>query len=569
MGRFRPRLLSPLMYSEVSEATFEWPAQSPGYLPALPRHAGYGMDSYGGSGRDGAEGRVVVFFQDDFTNGSAVDAAYGGYTRIRHGNAEGCAAYKAANPTTPVAMIPIGTGYVTKRDDIRFGSYFDYYGQFTPSAGIIWRETAISSIIDFSPSNASHQRFWHMDLRAGDTTGGVPTGDRDTMFAGGSQTDGSGGGQQILHINHFIGWSVDENIGAYNALGGASGAGLMTFLYCVIAEPLHKSIHDDTGTPDDGVGVDSHGYNAVFGQGYRWGKLCMQRCIMAHSALRNPEVAALNFAGTNNLLYNLADTSGNDGVGLILTVDYDAASPTSTGMLCNWTDNMYVKGPDSTSTLVPVSFPSGVEALPSGSQGYLAGNVVVGFTFTSQADLMVGSPPSGWQQGSLLTASWPAGWGSAREGTYRITTSSSPNGATLTEQIAFATLMRDSCGPSPGSRRGCDRAGVIGQQIVARLTGSGDQGAAVNSVGGSSSQAGWPNVSLRFAPNAGDWPTISSTTIDPFNPGSEWHAAMPLNGLAPDDRVLTSGSFSNGQSKIGYTALEAWAIEQHYYRGGK
>lgn len=541
-----------------------WPVQSAGYQTALPQHSGYGMDSYGGSGRDGAEGRVVVFFIDDFTNGSSVDSAYLTYTRMRHGNMEGAAAYKLANPTTPMIVVPIAAGYVNKRDDLRLGSYIDYYGQFAPGDGVIWRETQPTSVISFSPSNASHQRWWHGDFRAGDTSGGIPSGSRDAAISGGTQPDGTGGGGSVVWINCGFMWSLDELVDAYYALGNS----LTTFTYCAFIEPLHKSIHDDTGTPDDGVGVDAHGYGPIFGQGYRWDKLCFSRNLFAHSYTRNPEVAALKLAGANNLFYNLADTSGNDGFGLILTNDYDASSPTATAMLTNWTDNLYLKGPDSTTTLNVVYHPAGTPQ-PSGSQGYLAGNVVSGFTFASQSALVSGSPPTGWIQTSLLTTAWPAGWGSNREGTYRITTSSSPNGATSIEITDFANLLCESVGPRPWFISSKNRVRTVANHVIAKITGSGDQGATVNSVAGTSNPSGWPNVSLRFSPNAGDWPTLGTSTVDPMSPGSTWYSAMPLNGSAPDDRVQTSGTFSNGLSKVGYTALEVWAIEQHWYVGGK
>lgn len=567
MSRFRQRISSIfLVQPSGSVAEFDWPAQSPGYQTALLRHAGYGMDSYGGSGRDGASGRQVVFFQDDFTNGSAVQAAYpGGYMRIYHGNAEGLQYLRTTGGITgPCAMIPIGSGYVNKRDDWRPQSYFDYYGQFAPGDGVIWRETQPSTVIDFAPTNASHQRFWHMDIRAGDTTGGIASGARDAAATGGSSPSGAGGGGQVVWINCLFSWSLDEIVDGYYALGN----GLLTFTYCVFAEPLHKSIHDDTGTPDDGIGVDSHGYGPIMGEGYRWDKICFSRNLFAHSYTRNPEVAATKLAGANNLIYNAADTSGSDGFGLILTVDYDASSPTATAMLTNWTDNLYLSGPDSTATLNPVYHPAGT-AQPAGSQGYLAGNVASGYTFAAQSDLVTGSPPASWLQGSLLTTSWPAGWGTAREGTYRITTSASPNGATPTEILNFATVLCASVGPRPSISSTKSRARTVAGHVLARLSGSGDQGATVNSVAGTSDPSGWPNVALRFSPNAGDWPSLSSLTIDPFSPGSYWHAAMPLNGTEPDDRVLTTGTFSNGLSKAGYTAIEAWAIEQHYYVGGQ
>jgi len=33
--------------------------------------------------------------------------------------------------------------------------------------------------------------------------------------------------------------------------------------------------------------------------------------------------------------------------------------------------------------------------------------------------------------------------------------------------------------------------------------------------------------------------------------------------------VLTSGTFDNGLSKVGLTAIEAWALTERYRRGGQ
>ncbi len=524
-----------------------WPVQDAGYVSAVPGLTGYGMDSVGGSGRDGAPGRVTVFLLSDLST-ATVDRAVDGYQRIREGSLKGFAALPG-----PKVLLPVRSGYVEERDDFRPGSYCDVYGQFAPGDGLIFRNTLCSSVVTFGATTARHQRWWHVDARPGDDAGGIPTGNRDGLSAGSAREDDDGGGSHNLYLNCAFLWTLDEIVDAYYGLD------LATFAYCVFAEPLHKSIHDD------GV-VESHGFGPIFGGGRRWDRLSLQRNLFAHAIARQPLVAALRLAIANNLVYDPADTSGNVARVLDLVNDYDAAQPNTQPMFTNWVGNLVVRGPSSHADAIDVVAMSVRQ--PDGSRGHVGGNGVDGWSFSSQDALRTGTFPPGWAQPALVPEAWPAGWGDQGQGVARIGAATTPDGFSAAERRAFAARIAASVGPRPGQVTPANRAAVIAGQVLAWLDGGPGAGEAVNSVDGGADPAGWPDPGQRFAPSAGGWPVLARVDENPFAPTS-WHAPLPLQGNAPDDRVLTSGTFDNGLSKVGLTAIEAWALTERYRRGGQ
>lgn len=541
-----------------------FPTQSTGgAVSMVPGAYGFGYDNYGGSGRDGAEGRVTVFLIDEFTSGT-VSAAVSGYTRILHGNIGGCAA-----ASSPKVCIPIEEGIIDLDTDIRPGSYFDYYGQFAPGIGVIWRHTIPNPTNSFCSSVATNQRWWHGDFRVGDDAPGIASGERDAAYLAGCSDAGSPAVSNIAWINNFIGWSVDE------AGDGYYCGDNFAFHGNVIAEAFDLSIHDDTDTPDDGTGVDRHGYGPIMGEGYRCDHVAFQRNVFAHLAGRQPNIAVLNFAFANNISYNTGDSDSNIGQIVRLNNDYGAATPGSTAMYANIVRNLFMAGPNSAGTVHAITVdPTGGESstrLPAGSQGYIADNAVRGWTYASQTAMKSGTFPSGFDAGAVISAAMPTGWGSDLSGLLDIGSGTNPNDFSDADMLTFATTVCNQAGPRPDVTDSSNRARTVCGHIINRLDGVGDEGQVVNSVSGTSSPGGgaWPNISLRFTPNAGGYPTAGSGSIDVFTGSGIDAGAMPLNGTTPDDRVQASGTFCNGFSAVGYTAIEKWAGNQHLYRIGE
>lgn len=536
--------------------TSDFPLQSVGYVSMVPGSSGFGYENYGGSGRDGATGRVTVVLINDFTAGTACDAVPG-YTRIYEGNIQCC-----VSTAGPKACIPVAEGVIDLDSDVRLGSYVDYYGQFAPGIGVVWRNTYPSASISFCSSVATNQRIWHADLRVGDDAPGIPTPERDSASVGGCSDAGSPALSLIAYINGFIGWSVDELFDGYYCGDN------LAFHANVIAEPLGKSIHDDQGTVDDGTGVEAHPYGPVLGPGYRCDRVSFQRNVFAHMQSRQPFISALRFAYANNIVYNPGDTDGNDADGLRLSNDYDAATPNTSAMNANIVRNLFIAGPDSTSTFRAITVdPNGTDPttrLPAGSQGYIAGNAARGWTFANQLALKTGTFPSGFDAGAVISAATPAGWGADLSGLLAVGSTSDPNDPSDAEMTTFVTAICAHAGPRPSVTGASNRARTVCGHVLARLAGSGDEGQAANSVSGVSSPAGWPNIALRFSPNVGGYPSAGSSTVDVFDgTGTCTGVPMPLNGTAPDDRILATGTFSNGFSKAGYGTLEAWAFDEH------
>jgi hypothetical protein len=48
--------------------------------------------------------------------------------------------------------------------------------------------------------------------------------------------------------------------------------------------------------------------------------------------------------------------------------------------------------------------------------------------------------------------------------------------------------------------------------------------------------------------------------VDPLNPGSHWYAPFPT--AANRNTPYTSGTFSDGKSRVGYTRLDEFDYEQ-------
>lgn len=537
-------------FTNITAATFSWQDQAPSGVTAIPYLDGFGATSYGGSGRDGSAGRVTVFFLDDLGSGT-VDAAYthasypGGLVRMRHGSVEG---FKGV--AEPKILVANKSGTVNLGADWRPGSYTDVYGQFAPGGGLIFRGTSVLYIKTYSPTGqAQHLRLWHLDIRPGDDAAGITPADRDGMDVG--HPDGSSRPTvSNVMYNCAVRWTTDEIIAGINGVDGFSIA------YCDFSEALHRSIHDDGGGPDE------HGFGPLFGSEYAFDRLDMQRNLFAHNSYRNPYVVAEKFAFSNNLIFNAGQPNNTTGACIELAPPQAGTANTQQH---NIVRNLLVKGIN-----MQVGVHRFVEGIdggpPAGSTGFLSGNGAHGYTLASQDDARVGAFPSGYSQATLRSAAWPSGWGSSLEGTLAL--GSNPLALTTAEKAAFAELVTSTCGPLPGFSRSWNRTAVIGTQIQAAISGSGDQGSIVNSVAGTSNPSGWPNTALRFSPNAGGWPVPTTVTVDPFSPGSYWHAPIPMNGNAPDDRVVASHTLRNGKVSVNRTALENWALDQHLYVGG-
>jgi hypothetical protein len=215
-------------------------------------------------------------------------------------------------------------------------------------------------------------------------------------------------------------------------------------------------------------------------------------------------------------------------------------------MQCNLVGSVSVRGPNNNDGLV---FASATNVTP-GSSGHSAHNAVYGWNSATSQDDFFTKKPAGYLQPTLRTSAWPAGLGSDYSGVLKpFRDSMNP---TVQEGLAFVQLMRETVGVMP-SRRYLYKGALdkVFDQIEYVIR------------GGHSDASQWVNTVLE----AGGWPAMPTLSVDPLDPGSWYHAPIPLG--ADRDEVLLFGLFSDGSSKVGYTKLRAWIIEQYLYTQGR
>ena len=522
------RGLAPTVNGTNPVQGLEWPLHSPSYglgPPALPGHAGYGMDSRGGWGRDMATpATTVIFVNSNASNvsGSALSSStYGGTTFA------GTWRYAWQHTAQHKIIIPLVGGYIQIGDDPNSAAevpFMTYCGQFAPRPGLVLRQT------NPRVNGGSDQQIWHLRSYQGDDpSSSFPVGIRDCMAIGRNGSFPS----RVVAINCELAWGLDELLDSFYGVNG------MTLIYCAFIEPLHAP--PLLPHPEDPVGTD-HGFGPILGGGAQPANLCTMRNLWAHTTARNPLTSATTFVHANNLHYNHGRPGGGNGNG----VHWHATN--SAPMLANVLGNLFIRGPQNTSSMVAVACQVGVS---SGSGCFLSKNVQHGWSAPSSQNAFLTSAPGGFVQSTYRPTALPSFWGDAAL-TGVLDLAANPLAPTLAEINDFIDLMEDSVGTQPGWRdsNAPSRVDAMFSQIRARLTGGSTGNQMVDTVA-----------------QAGGWFDLDNVgPIDPLNPGTHWHAPFPTTNR---DQVLTSGSLLNGMSAVGYTRLEAWALNQHYYVGGK
>lgn len=507
----------------ASPGGLSWPVHSPGYISLLPGVGGYGMNTVAGSGRHLGTPATTVILVNSLATGNTGSAAVGLGTNVFQGTWE----YAWRHAASPKVIIPIVSGWVVIQDDITNQSgtaprpgYVSYYGQCAPNPGLFLRGCNVTL------NGADNVAVWHLRSYMGDDATGLSAGARDSLSSG----YGSGTTQSVVLINCDFAWSVDELVDFFRSHSQISWIG------CAFIEPLHIStiIH-----PEDGPGVD-HGFGPIIG-GDTGQAQCSSvstfRNLWAHTTGRNPLVSSQTFVHANNLHYN----HGRPGSGTGNAVQI-IATGASAANYANIIGNAFIRGPNNNATMVGVSVTG---TYPVGSAGYSNSNAQFGWTAPANQNGFFTTSPTGYAAATLQSSAYPSTWGTGLTGVLQW--AANPLSPTSAEWTAFVDLMEDTTGAQPRWRAaGIGRVGTVFNQIRDRLNGVSQTDQFVDTV-----------------TEAGGWFTVSNVTIDPLNPGTHWHAALPTG--SDRDTPYTSGEFSNGQSRVGYTRLEAWAYEQHLY----
>jgi|SRR5436190_5485879 len=404
---------------------------------------------------------------------------------------------------------------------------FDYLGHAAPGAGLFVQTAAVGV-------RASNSRIWHLpswlgDLPSRDGPDKFQADQRDCLQAS-SSTQEIG---NVAFINCEARFGMDELVQVWYDTHGTS------WIRGAIFDPLH--------TPPDFAMEDGshHEAGADHGFGHLVGgrtdySLAMQS-LYAHTTDRNPLVAAPNHAHINNLHYNHGQPDVGRGAAVKVDDNGDHNATEGRTMQFNMAGCVSVRGPNQGDEIVLAE----VQDVTPGSSGHGAHNSEFGWPQPASQEGFFVKQDEGYLKPTLRPGAWPLGLGFNYEGVLRPCRDALA--PTVQEGLAFTQLVRETVGCMP-NRRYLYEGGLndVFDQIDAAIRGVKDTASQfVNTV-----------------EEAGGWSDVSAA-----NPAPDHHAPLPVG--ADRDEVVLDGVFSDGSSRIGYSKLRAWAIEQYFYVLGR
>lgn len=528
------------VWSVITAASGTWPAQAAdARIHALPGVNTYGSDSFGGSGRHPGSTGVDVLMVNSFSTSDIVTPAGSPYP----------SGYFFASYHGAMHHLP-SSGRAKKVYICRSGAPV-YNGNLTTAAMDNW-----SLLGQFAPglgfwplgqrliTRGNHVQIWHIPFYLGGNSFFTLPADQ----AEGDPVRVRGKNQTVDIPDHvffvcceFSG-GTDENMDSFR---GVSNIGC---IYCAWFEPFGYF------QPSRNEWIAMYGPLFGGGVGNFVNNAAIERSFFASASHRNPFMSAQNTLLANNIWYNIGEPPDADKESLTPTSIYlNNQSGYTSPQFANMLRNMHVRGPNSGAIIAGALIQTHVAGeFPVGSRYRVEGNVQHGWT----------DPPSQtgyiWENNSVnmqaasgvLSQAMPSGRTTGLVDTYRIAANAAS--PTQAERLAFFSLIRDSVGVRPNHRTlSAGRLQRALNQCLARLNGDLTPG----------------NQFVRNLAQQGGWWTVPQITVNPLDPGSHWHAPIPIG---PDRNTpLTSGAFSNGRSAVGYTPMEVFDIEQHYFVGGR
>lgn len=510
---------------------YSWPYQSTPYQSALPGVAGPGMDISAG---DLPSKFYFVTSRDETKEGGTDTRGPNCFS----GTLRWCWEHDQGEGFHKFVFSQVG-GYVYLGRVVLTTSgrgNMDYIGQSAPGAGLFVQCAAM--VIN----GGSNVRVWHLpswvgDMPSADGVTNFHVGNRDALQFGKDGYKVRGG----VHINCEARFSMDEGVQAFYAVEGLS------WIRGAIYDPLH--IPPDFGDEDitNHHPGDDHGYGQLIGGSDFCDFSLTMQSLYAHTTDRNPLTSANNHAHLNNLHYDHGRPDIKAGAGLNVSDNGGFNTQANKAMQCNCVGNVSVRGPNNNDTLILAKV---TNAIPAGSTGHAAHNSVFGWPSPESQDDFFTHKPDGYMQPTPRRTAWPAGVGSNYSGILK--PCAYPLNPTVQEGLAFAQLIRETVGCKP-ARRYLYKGGI--NTVMDQID------AAIRGVVSNGSQ--WVNT----VEEAGGWPEMPEAFVDPLNPGSEYHAPIPLG---PErDEIVLSGNFSNGASKVGYSLIRCWIIEQYLHDQGR
>jgi hypothetical protein len=401
------------------------------------------------------------------TNGITTPAGRGGTVhRVTNLNADGAGSLKACvDGSGPRVCVFEVSGTIRLTDDLTLRNpNITIAGQTAPSPGIMLRNAGILV-------KTSNVLIQHIRVRPGDDAGGEAPINRDGLKISGPPGETPISNIVVDHCTFT--WSIDEVASAWQNWNNVS------LINNIFAEPLHDSIHPE----------GRHGFGVLLGPVN--GNVTLAGNLLASMQSRLPMTAASRATIVNNVIYNWGNTATDlQSHGLV----------TQNSVV----GNVYVRGPDTSSSNAPIGLRADATRLRSGAKVFLADNQS-GETTANDPWSVAGSI-----YGSLTLAnfkstaplSWPAG----------MTTLPTSDNVVKNHVLKYA-------GARPADRDTVDTRIVAG---VRNATGR-----IINCVA--------PNGTARCERNGGGWPT-----------------------MAENRRALTLPADPNTVTASGYTNLELW-----------
>lgn len=255
-----------------------------GYLPIVPAHRGFGMDTVAGSGRGTGSTQVMRV--------KSLDSA--GPDTLR-------ACLEAEGPRVCVFEIS-GTIEATADFEIR-NPYITVAGQTAPSPGITLKNAT------FLVLNTHDVLVQHIRVRVGDDPGGSDPENRDGIAVGAFPPTDAAFNIVFDHVS--VSWAVDETMSTWADTGSVHDVAIVDSIF---GEALRCSIHPE-GCHSAGLIV---GANST--------RVMTLRSLYAHNDWRNPLVRESfdDLLIANNVVF----ADGDEGVGI---ADNEGAMGPSTG----------------------------------------------------------------------------------------------------------------------------------------------------------------------------------------------------------------------------------------------
>nr|WP_298726431.1 hypothetical protein [uncultured Steroidobacter sp.] len=293
--------------------------------------------------------------------------------RVTNLNNDGAGSLKACvDASGPRVCVFEVSGAITLADDLTVRNpNITIAGQTAPSPGIMLRNAGLL----VQTSNVLVQ---HLHVRPGDDPAGEPASNRDALKIEGPANQAPISNIVIDHCSFT--WSLDEVASAWQNWNNVS------LINNIFAEPLHESIHPE----------GNHGFGVLIGPVN--GSVTLAGNLFASMQSRLPMMAATRAAIVNNVIYNWGNTA----------TDLQSRGAVTQNSVVG---NVYLRGPDTTSSNAPIGLRADASALRPGAKVFLADNQA-GETTANDAWSVAGSI-----YGSLTLAnfkasapvSWPAG----------------------------------------------------------------------------------------------------------------------------------------------------------------